>query len=68
MVIGLSEITKENINDFLSNLSASAKKDFSSELIDALYDRSWCETNNINYADPDIDRAKVELYKELFDV
>ena len=58
----------KDIEKKLNNLPKEERTKFSILLIDCLYDRDWCENNNINYLNPNISKAKKELYSQMFDI
>jgi len=56
-----------SIDEQVEKLSEEDRKQFDKRLLDVLYDRYWCRNHNINYVDPDVEKAKGFLYQEMFD-
>ena len=50
----------------LQELPLEKRKKFKQELINCLYWRAWCDGNKINYAEPDMNQAKIIVYNEMF--
>ncbi len=56
-----------DIEEKISALSPEQTIQFRRHLMDNLYDRIWCNMHEIDYVDPDINKAKEESYKEMFE-
>jgi len=61
------EVLDKKIDKKIAALSSEQETKYRQRLIDNLYGRFWCEMHEINYADPDINKAKEELYKEMIE-
>jgi len=54
-----------SIDEKIAKLPEEKQVEFRNRLQDVLYDRFWCGAHRINYVDPNIQKAKEELYEEL---
>ena len=54
------------VDEMVAGLSDGERKGFGKELVDCLYDRSWCAEHGVDYLNPDVGLAKAELYVELY--
>ena len=59
------QIKKMNINEKIRGLNDDDKKKFGKIFTDNLYDRYWCRSHKIDYADPNIQIAKEKTYQEM---
>jgi hypothetical protein len=55
-----------NIDELVEKLPLKDRDKFDKLLLDVLYDRYWCRQHGINYTDPDVKKAKEELYNQFF--
>jgi hypothetical protein len=60
------EISAEEIDCKINELSKEQREIFWKDLEDSLYDRGWCAYNKIDYVDPSFSLAKVAVYKERY--
>jgi len=54
-----------SIDEQIDKMPEAERERFEKLLIDVLYSRHWCRQHGIDYVNPDIDKAREELYKEL---
>ena len=57
---------KGKVNGLVLGLPEEDRRRFENRLGDCLYDRDWCKKYGINYCNPDVGLARVELYIELY--
>ena len=54
---------KEKVND----LPEKGRERFSDEIIQVCHSRSWCKIHGIEYSNPNIEKVKEILYREMFE-
>lgn len=54
------------INNSIEMLGKDEKFDFNKELLDCLYNKTWCGGHNIDYVNPNVLQAKTKLYVEKY--
>lgn len=50
----------------IENLTKKEIENLEERLLNNLYDRRWCEENNINYCNPDVTKARELVYGKYF--
>ncbi len=56
-----------NIEEKIERMSEKKQEKFRTLLIDVLYDRYWCRVHSVDYVNPDVQKAKEELYRQFFE-
>lgn len=56
----------ENIDEKIAALPKNKQNEFYDILQDYLCDGDWCRGNGLNFAQPDVRRAKTILYTTLY--
>lgn len=57
-----------DIDEKLKRLSTEQLRRFRQTLEDMLYSRSWCKYHGLDYAKPDMKKAKEVLYNQLYNL